>query len=148
MIPPAFVQDLLSRVDIVEIVGRQVQLKKAGSSHKGLCPFHGEKTPSFTVSPTRQTYHCFGCGVHGNAVGFLMEQHGMGFVEAVRDLAQQVGMTVPEDDTTPEERTRAAESRGSGGDARRGIRQGMRGRIARRADTRYPAGRYSFADFR
>ena len=109
MIPPAFVQDLLSRVDIVEIVGRQVQLKKAGSNHKGLCPFHGEKTPSFTVSPTRQTYHCFGCGVHGNAIGFLMEQSGMGFVEAVRDLAQQVGMTVPEDDTTPEERARAAE---------------------------------------
>jgi DNA primase len=109
VIPPAFVQDLLSRVDIVEIVGRQVQLKKAGSSHKGLCPFHGEKTPSFTVSPTRQTYHCFGCGVHGNAIGFLMEQSGMGFVDAVRDLAQQVGMTVPQDDTTPEERARAAE---------------------------------------
>jgi DNA primase len=109
VIAPAFVQDLLSRVDIVEIVGRQVQLKKAGSSHKGLCPFHGEKTPSFTVSPTRQTYHCFGCGVHGNAIGFLMEQAGMGFVDAVRDLAQQVGVTVPQDDTTPEERARAAE---------------------------------------
>ena len=119
MIPPAFVQDLLSRVDIVEIVGRQVQLKKAGINHKGLCPFHGEKTPSFSVSPTRQTYHCFGCGVHGNAIGFLMEQSGMGFVDAVRDLAQQVGMTVPEDDTTPEERARAAalkERRGSLGE--------------------------------
>ncbi|HEY0817373.1 MAG TPA: DNA primase [Rhizobacter sp.] len=109
MIPPSFVQELLSRVDIVEVVGRQVQLKKAGINHKGLCPFHGEKTPSFIVSPTRQTYHCFGCGVHGNAIGFLMENSGMGFVDAVRDLAQQVGLTVPEDDRSPQERERAAE---------------------------------------
>ena len=109
MIPPAFVHDLLARVDIVEVVGRHVQLKKAGTVHKGLCPFHGEKTPSFTVSPTRQTYHCFGCGVHGNAVGFLMEHVGLGFVDAVRELAQQVGMAVPEDDATPEERARAAQ---------------------------------------
>jgi DNA primase len=119
VIPPAFVQDLLSRVDIVEVVGRQVQLKKAGVNHKGLCPFHGERTPSFTVSPTRQTYHCFGCGAHGNAIGFLIEHAGMGFVDAVRELAQQVGMTVPEDDATPEERARAAqmkERRGSLGE--------------------------------
>ena len=108
MIPPAFIQDLLTRVDIVEVVGRHVQLKKAGINHKGLCPFHGEKSPSFIVSPTRQTYHCFGCGVHGNAVGFLIEHSGMGFVDAVRDLAQQVGMTVPEDDSSPQERERAA----------------------------------------
>ncbi|HEV7913025.1 MAG TPA: CHC2 zinc finger domain-containing protein, partial [Albitalea sp.] len=98
MIPPAFIQDLLGRVDIVEVVGRHVQLKKAGINHKGLCPFHGEKSPSFIVSPSRQTYHCFGCGVHGNAVGFLMEHSGMGFVDAVQDLAQQIGMAVPEDD--------------------------------------------------
>ncbi|MGY4829304.1 DNA primase [Sphaerotilaceae bacterium SBD11-9] len=109
MIPPTFVQELLSRADIVEIVGRHVQLKKAGINHKGLCPFHGEKTPSFTVSATRQTYHCFGCGVHGNAIGFLMEYSGMGFLDAVRDLAQQVGLTVPEDDRSPQERERAAE---------------------------------------
>lgn len=109
MIPPSFVQDLLSRADIVEIIGRHVQLKKAGINHKGLCPFHGEKTPSFTVSATRQTYHCFGCGVHGNAIGFLMEHSGMGFLDAVRDLAQQVGLTVPEDDRSPQERERAAE---------------------------------------
>lgn len=109
MIPPSFVQDLLSRTDIVEIVGRHVQLKKAGINHKGLCPFHGEKSPSFIVSPTRQTYHCFGCGVHGNAIGFLMEHSGMGFLDAVRDLAQQVGLTVPEDDRSPQERERAAE---------------------------------------
>jgi DNA primase len=97
MIPPAFVHELLTRVDIVEVVGRSVELKRAGSTWKGLCPFHGEKSPSFTVTPSRQTYHCFGCGVHGNAVGFLMEQHGMGFVEAVRDLAQQAGLSVPEE---------------------------------------------------
>ena len=108
MIPPAFIQDLLARADIVEVVGRHVQLKKAGINHKGLCPFHGEKSPSFIVSPTRQTYHCFGCGVHGNAVGFLMEHTGLGFVDAVHDLAQQVGMAVPEDDSSPQERERAA----------------------------------------
>ena len=107
MIPPAFVHDLLARVDIVEIVGRSVELKRAGATWKGLCPFHGEKSPSFTVSPSRQTYHCFGCGVHGNAVGFLIEQHGMGFIDAVRDLAQQAGMTVPEDTSTAGEREQA-----------------------------------------
>jgi len=108
MIPPSFVHELLSRVDIVEIVGRSVELKRSGSTWKGLCPFHGEKTPSFTVSSTRQTYHCFGCGVHGNAVGFLMEHHGMGFVDAVRDLAQQVGLAVPEAESRPGEREDAA----------------------------------------
>ena len=108
MIPPTFVHELLSRVDIVEVVGRSVELKRAGSTWKGLCPFHGEKSPSFTVSPSRQTYHCFGCGVHGNAVGFLIEQHGMGFVDAVRDLAQQAGLTVPEMAGAPGEREEAA----------------------------------------
>ena len=108
MIPPTFVHDLLARVDIVEVVGRSVELKRAGSTWKGLCPFHGEKSPSFTVTPSRQTYHCFGCGVHGNAVGFLMEQHGMGFVEAVRDLAQQAGLTVPEEESSPGAREEAA----------------------------------------
>ena len=108
VIPPAFVHDLLARVDIVEIVGRSVELKRAGASHKGLCPFHGEKSPSFTVSASRQTYHCFGCGVHGNAIGFLMEHHGMGFIDAVRDLAQQTGLAVPEDTSSPAEREQAA----------------------------------------
>ncbi len=108
MIPAAFVHDLLARIDIVEVVGRSVELKRAGSTWKGLCPFHGEKSPSFTVTPSRQTYHCFGCGVHGNAVGFLMEQHGMGFVEAVRDLAQQVGLAVPEEESSPGARAEAA----------------------------------------
>ena len=108
MIPGQFVQDLLARVDIVELVGRTVTLKKAGINYKGLCPFHGEKSPSFIVSATRQTYHCFGCGVHGDAIRFLCEHHGMGFVDAVTDLAQQVGMPVPEDSSSAEERAEAA----------------------------------------
>ncbi len=111
MIPGSFVQDLLARVDIVELVGRSVTLKKAGVNYKGLCPFHGEKSPSFIVSATRQTYHCFGCGVHGDAIRFLCEHHGMGFVDAVTDLAQQVGMPVPEDSTSAEERAEAARRR-------------------------------------
>lgn len=96
MIPQSFIQDLLNRVDIVEVVGRYVQLKKGGANFGGLCPFHNEKSPSFTVSPTKQFYHCFGCGAHGTAIGFLMEYSGLGFVESVKDLAQNVGMTVPE----------------------------------------------------
>ena len=108
MIPPSFIQELLSRVDIAEVVGRHVTLRKAGANHMGLCPFHGEKSPSFAVSPSRQTYHCFGCGVHGNAIGFLMEHLGMGFVDAVSDLSQAVGLTVPKDESSPEERERFA----------------------------------------
>ncbi|MEN9887142.1 MAG: primase [Pseudomonadota bacterium] len=110
-IPQGFIQELLSRVDIVEVVGRYVQLKKGGANFMGLCPFHGEKSPSFSVSPTKQFFHCFGCGKHGNAVGFLMEHTGIGFVEAVKDLAQQVGLQVPEEDIPPQERARAAEQR-------------------------------------
>ena len=106
MIPPSFIQDLLARTDIADVVGRYVTLKKAGINFKGLCPFHGEKSPSFIVSPSRQTYHCFGCGVHGNAVGFLMEYGGLGFVDAVKDLAQMQGMPVPDDNLRPEERER------------------------------------------
>jgi len=104
MIPQSFIQDLLSRGDIVEVVGRYVKLKKGGANFMGLCPFHNEKSPSFTVSPTKQFYHCFGCGAHGTAVGFLMEYSGLSFPDAVRDLAQASGMVVPEDDSriTPE----------------------------------------------
>ena len=98
MIPQSFIQDLLNRVDIVDVVGRYVQLKKGGANFMGLCPFHNEKSPSFTVSPTKQFYHCFGCGAHGTAIGFLIEYSGVGFVDAVKDLAQNVGMTVPESD--------------------------------------------------
>ena len=110
-IPQTFVQELLSRADVVEIVGRYVQLKKGGANFMGLCPFHGEKSPSFSVSPTKQFYHCFGCGKTGNAISFLMEHAGMSFVEAVQDLAQQFGMQVPEDDATPQDRARAVQQR-------------------------------------
>src|SRR5688572_12472898 len=97
MIPQTFIQDLLGRVDIVEVVDRYVKLKRAGANYVACCPFHSEKSPSFTVSPSKQFYHCFGCGAHGTAVGFMIEFGGMGFVEAVKALAQTVGMTVPED---------------------------------------------------
>jgi DNA primase len=102
VIPQSFITDLLNRVDIVDVVGRYVQLKKGGANYMGLCPFHSEKSPSFTVSPTKQFYHCFGCGAHGTSIGFLIEYSGMGFVDAVKDLAQNVGMVVPEaDDKIP-----------------------------------------------
>lgn len=110
-IPQSFIQELLSRVDVVEVVGRYVQLKKGGANFMGLCPFHGEKSPSFTVSPSKQFFHCFGCGKNGNAIGFLMEHAGMTFIEAVKDLAQQTGMTVPEDDASPQDRAKAAEQK-------------------------------------
>jgi len=98
VIPQSFIQDLLNRVDIVDVVGKYVQLKKGGANFMGLCPFHNEKSPSFTVSPTKQFYHCFGCGAHGTAISFLIEYSGLGFVEAVKDLAQGVGMVVPDND--------------------------------------------------
>jgi DNA primase len=102
VIPQSFITDLLNRVDIVDVVGRYVQLKKGGANFMGLCPFHSEKSPSFTVSPTKQFYHCFGCGAHGTSIGFLIEYSGMGFVDAVKDLAQNVGMVVPDaDDKIP-----------------------------------------------
>ena len=107
-IPQSFIQELISRVDVVEVVGRFVQLKKGGANFMGLCPFHGEKSPSFTVSPTKQFFHCFGCGKNGNAIGFLMDHAGMSFIEAVKDLAQQTGMVVPEEDISPQDRAIAA----------------------------------------
>jgi DNA primase len=110
-IPQSFIQELLSRTDVVDIVGRYVQLKKGGANFMGLCPFHGEKSPSFSVSPAKQFYHCFGCGKNGNAISFLMDHAGMTFVEAVKDLAQQYGLQVPEDDVSPQDRARAAQVR-------------------------------------
>ena len=108
-IPQTFIQDLLARVDIVDIVGKHVQLKKGGANFVGLCPFHNEKSPSFSVSPTKQFFHCFGCGKTGNAIGFLMEHTGMHFVEAVKDLSQSYGLVVPESDFSPEDRQKAVE---------------------------------------
>ena len=110
-IPQTFIQELLARADVVDIVGRYVPLKKGGANFMGLCPFHGEKSPSFSVSPTKQFYHCFGCGKNGNAISFLMDHVGMDFVEAVKDLAQQYGMQVPEDEASPDDRARAKEQR-------------------------------------
>ena len=110
-IPQSFIQELVARADVVDIVGRYVQLKKGGANFMGLCPFHAEKSPSFTVSPSKQFYHCFGCGKNGNAIGFLMDHAGMSFVEAVKDLAQQYGMQVPEEESSPQDRARAAEQR-------------------------------------
>jgi DNA primase len=96
MIPQAFIQDLLNRLDIVDVVEASVPLKRAGANLVACCPFHSEKSPSFTVSPSKQFYHCFGCGAHGNAIGFLMEYSGLGFVEAIKDLAGRAGLAVPE----------------------------------------------------
>ena len=118
MIPQDFIQQLLARVDIVEVVGRRVSLRRAGANYLGLCPFHGEKSPSFTVSPAKQFYHCFGCGAHGSAIGFLMEQAGLGYVEAIHELARDAGLTVPQAD-----RAGAAEA------ARVAARQGDLGRL-------------------
>jgi DNA primase len=97
MIPQDFIQQLLDRTDIVAVVERYVPLKKAGANYQSRCPFHNEKSPSFSVSPTKQFYHCFGCGAHGTAITFLMEHAGYSFVEAVKELAGQVGLQVPDD---------------------------------------------------
>jgi len=96
VIPESFKSDLLNRVDIVDVINARVPLKKSGANYVACCPFHSEKTPSFTVSQPKQFYHCFGCGAHGNAIGFLMEYAGLGYVEAVRELAESVGMKLPE----------------------------------------------------
>lgn len=108
MIPESFIQDLLARVDVVDVVGRYVQLRKGGANLLGLCPFHNEKSPSFTVSPTKQFYHCFGCGAHGSAITFLMEHTGTSFPEAVRTLAASAGMTVPEENRSPRQQQESA----------------------------------------
>jgi DNA primase len=96
MIPQPFIQDLLNRLDIVDVVESCLPLKRAGANLVACCPFHSEKSPSFTVSPSKQFYHCFGCGAHGNAIGFVMEYSGIGFIEAVKDLAGRAGMKVPD----------------------------------------------------
>jgi DNA primase len=96
-IPPSFIDELMTRTDIVEVINGRVPLKKAGREFKACCPFHGEKTPSFTVSPTKQFYHCFGCGAHGTAVGFLMDYEHMSFPEAVEELASLAGLEVPKE---------------------------------------------------
>ena len=96
MIPDSFIQELLARIDIVDVIERHVPLKKAGANYSACCPFHSEKTPSFTVSPSKQFYHCFGCGVHGSAIGFVMQYSGLGFVDAVEELAGSAGLQMPQ----------------------------------------------------
>ncbi|MBT8040506.1 MAG: DNA primase, partial [Gammaproteobacteria bacterium] len=95
LIPDSFIEELLGRIDIVEIIERRVPLKKAGREFQARCPFHDEKTPSFTVSPQKQFYHCFGCGAHGSAIGFMMNYEGLEFVDAVEELARHAGLQVP-----------------------------------------------------
>jgi len=100
LIPQSFIADLLNRIDIVDVVGQYVKLKKAGANYQGLCPFHQEKSPSFSVSPTKQFYHCFGCGAHGSAISFLMEYSGLGYVDTIEELARSAGLTVPREERT------------------------------------------------
>ena len=111
MIPEQFIQELLNRVDVVDVVDKSVPLKKAGANYSACCPFHNEKSPSFTVSPTKQFYHCFGCGAHGTAISFLMEYNGLSFVESIHDLAKQVGMVVPQEEQTPAARESEAKNK-------------------------------------
>ena len=103
MIPKNFIHDLLNRLDIVDVIERYVPLKKAGANYVACCPFHNEKSPSFTVSQNKQFYHCFGCGAHGTAIGFVMEHGGLGFVDAVEELARSAGVTVPREAPEPEQ---------------------------------------------
>lgn len=101
MIPESFIQELLHRVDVVDLIDSYVPLKKAGANFAACCPFHSEKSPSFTVSPSKQFYHCFGCGAHGTAIGFLMEYSGLGFIDAIKELSGRVGLQVPENEDRP-----------------------------------------------
>ncbi|PTB99394.1 DNA primase, partial [Thalassospira xiamenensis] len=99
LIPKSFIQDLIDRADIVEVVDSRVPLKKAGRNYQACCPFHNEKSPSFTVAPDKQFYHCFGCGEHGNAIDFLMNYDGLEFPDAVEELASLMGMQVPREES-------------------------------------------------
>ncbi|OWS69613.1 DNA primase [Polynucleobacter campilacus] len=110
LIPQSFIADLLNRVDIVDVVGQHVKLKKAGANYQGLCPFHSEKSPSFSVSPTKQFYHCFGCGAHGSAISFLMEYSGLGYVDAIEDLARSAGLDLPREERTANDVARAQQA--------------------------------------
>ena len=110
-IPESFIQEVLSRVDIVDVVSRHVTLKKGGANLQGLCPFHAEKSPSFTVSPVKQFYHCFGCGAHGDAIRFSMEISGLGFIDALRELSDSCGLVWPQITVDPQERAHQEQAR-------------------------------------
>ena len=97
-IPEPFIDDVIARTDLVELINSRVPLKRSGKNYAACCPFHQEKTPSFTVSPQKQFYYCFGCGASGNAIGFLMDYDRLTFVDAVESLAKTLGMEVPRED--------------------------------------------------
>ncbi len=99
LIPQSFIDDLLNRTDIVDVVSSRLQLKKAGKNHTACCPFHKEKTPSFSVSPDKQFYYCFGCGAGGNALGFIMDHDNLDFPQAVEELAKAAGMEIPREES-------------------------------------------------
>ena len=99
MIPREFIDDLITRTDIVEIVESRISLKKAGKNYQACCPFHTEKSPSFTVSRDKQFYHCFGCGAHGNAISFLMEYERLDFVDCIEELASLHGLEILREET-------------------------------------------------
>jgi len=107
LIPESFIDELLTRTDVVEVIERRVELKRAGSEFQARCPFHEEKTPSFTVSPSKQFYHCFGCGAHGSAIGFLMQYEGLEFVDAIEELAKNAGLEVPRTESGEQRKPRA-----------------------------------------
>ncbi|MBU0744202.1 MAG: DNA primase, partial [Gammaproteobacteria bacterium] len=109
LIPQAFIDDLLSKVDITDLIGSRIKLKRTGSNLVGLCPFHNEKTPSFTVSSTKQFFHCFGCSAHGSAISFIMQFEHLTFVEAIENLANQVGLTVPKTTQNHQDQVRYTE---------------------------------------
>ncbi|MBV1914950.1 MAG: DNA primase [Pseudomonadales bacterium] len=106
LIPQSFIEDLLTRVDIVEVIDSRTPLKRAGKNYTGLCPFHQEKTPSFSVSPDKQFYHCFGCGAGGNAISFLMDYDSLEFVEVIEQLASQAGLVVPQGNQRDDQKTK------------------------------------------
>lgn len=107
LIPQRFVEDLLDRIDLAELIGSRITLKKAGGNYKARCPFHDEKTPSFNVRPDKGFYHCFGCGAHGDAISFVREFDGLGFTDAVEELARRAGMEVPYDQSARQEMQQA-----------------------------------------
>ena len=144
LIPQSFIDDLLNRSDIVEVVSSRIQLKKAGKNYTACCPFHKEKTPSFSVSPDKQFYYCFGCGAGGNALGFVMDHDNLEFPQAVEELAKRAGMEVPREESGPGSKPRQPvdsplypllES------AAEYYRQALKGHPARKAAVEYLKGR-------
>src|ERR1700760_3267122 len=109
MISPQTIQQITSRIDIIDVVGEFVRLKKRGANYLGLCPFHGEKSPSFTVSPSKGIYKCFGCGKAGNSVNFIMEHESLSYPDALRYLAAKYNIEIVEKEITPEERAQITE---------------------------------------